>query len=107
MKNIIITLSFLCTTLVAQENFTLQQSLETGFKNSKEVRIAESCLKQADAKVDEIFAGRLPKIGFNASYVHLSDVPAFEVNLPVLPNPVKIQDVVLNTYNLISIKNSY
>jgi len=100
MKNILITLVFLSTALFAQQNFTLEQSLDSGLKNSKEIHIAESRLKQAEAKVDEIWSGRMPKFALSAAYAHLSDVPAFEVNLPILPNPVKIQDVVLNTYNI-------
>ncbi len=80
-------------------SLSLKESLEIGLQNSREVKIAESELKYSLASIDEIASQMLPQLSFNASYTRLSDVPPFEVSVPIFPSPIKIQDAILNNYN--------
>jgi outer membrane protein len=86
--------------LFPQHKFTLEESLQLGLKNSKNLKISRSKLMGSEAKITETTSQLLPKLSFTAGYTRLSDVPPFEVKLPIFPAPVKIQDVVLNNYSL-------
>jgi len=101
MKKAIILLILLgFANLFPQHKFTLEESLQLGLKNSKNLKISQSKLLGSEAKISETTSQLLPRLSFNASYTRLSDVPPFEVTLPIFPAPVKIQDVVLNNYSL-------
>lgn len=95
-------LLMLCAASIMGQNktFTLDESMATGLSNSKEIQIAESKLRAAEAQITEVGSQMLPQISFGANYTRLSDVPPFEVNVPISPNPIKIQDVILNNYGL-------
>ena len=100
MKKILILL-IISGTLIAQKNsYTLEESLRLGLKNSKETVIASSKHKSSLAAIDEVGSQMLPNLSFGAGYTRLSDIPAFEVSIPISPVPIKIQDPVLNAYTL-------
>lgn len=81
--------------------FTLQESIELGLKNSKDLKISKSKMISSDAKVSEVNSMFLPQLKFMANYTRLSDnVPPFEVMTPFLPTPIKISEPVINNYNL-------
>jgi outer membrane protein len=84
----------------SQQKLTLQQSLELAFKNSKEIKISNSKVISSSAKVDEVKSQYMPQLRLSANYTRLSDVPAFEVNLPFLTHPVTIADMILNNYTV-------
>lgn len=92
--------------IIAQNNvFTLEQSLEVGLKNSKEVKIAESKLTGSESKITEVSSQMLPQLSFSAKYIRLSDVPPFQVDVSFLPKPISLQETILNNYNFgISVK---
>ena len=101
MKKFLIVSLILTTGLWAQEKiFTLEESLETGLKNSKELKISQSKVISSDAKITEVGSQMLPLLSFTAGYTRLSDVPPFEVSVPVFPTPIKIQDVILDNYTM-------
>ena len=101
MKKLIIVLLALTTSLLAQEKiYTLEESLEIGLKNSKELKISQSKVISSDAKITEVGSQMLPRLSFTAGYTRLSDVPPFEVSVPLFPNPIKIQDVILDNYTM-------
>ena len=101
MKKFILILILVSQTLFAQEReLTLERSIEIGINNSKELRIANSRLKAAEAKVNEYESMFLPKISLSAGYSRLSDVKPFEVSIPFAPSPIKIQDAILDNYQL-------
>ena len=55
MKKFLIVSLILTTGLWAQEKiFTLEESLETGLKNSKELKISQSKVISSDAKITEV-----------------------------------------------------
>ena len=92
------------TNLISAQSIelTLEESLVIGLKNSKEMLIGKSKIAKSEAASKEIYSSSLPKISLNARYTKLSDVPPFEVNIPILPNPFTIQETYLNNYNLIA-----
>ena len=101
MSKILLVLLTIASLLPAQtKKLSLSKSLEIGLLNSREIKIAKSELEYSLASIDEITSQMLPQLSFNASYTRFSDVPPFEVNVPVFPTPIKIQDAILNNYNL-------
>ncbi|NOX64417.1 MAG: TolC family protein [Chlorobi bacterium] len=64
------------TSVLAQQNpLTLQESLEIGLKSSKEIKISESAVTSAEAKLTEISSNLYPQLSVGFNYNHLSDVP--------------------------------
>ena len=101
MKKAIILLILLgFADLFPQHKFTLEESLQLGLKNSKNLKISQSKLLGSEAKISETTSQLLPRLSLNTGYTRLSDIPPFEVKLPIFPAPVKIEDVVLNNYSL-------
>ena len=101
MRKLVLFIFIMMTGLSAQtRNLTLQESLEIGMKNSKDLKISHSKVIGSDAKVTEAGAQLLPQIKFGASYTRLSSIPPFEVSLPIFPAPIQISPVILNNYNL-------
>jgi len=99
-KAVILLILFGFADLFPQHKFSLEESLQLGLKNSKNLKISESKLLGSEAKISETTSQLLPRLSFNAGYTRLSDIPPFEVRLPIFPAPVKIEDVVLNNYSL-------
>ena len=101
MRKLLILQIIITTCLFAQsEKLTLEESLRIGLANSKEIKISQSKVIGSEALVSEAGSQMLPKLSFGASYVNLSDVPPFEVLVPISPTPIKIQDAILNNYSL-------
>lgn len=98
-KIIIIVLMFTSGLLGQTRKLNLKESIELGLKNSKELRLSQSKLKAADAKLTEAGSQLLPQLRFAAGYTRLSDVPPFQVQIPGAPFPIKISDVILDNYN--------
>ncbi len=101
MKKIIIAFLIGFVLINAQEKtFTLEESLQLGLSNSKQIKISEAQLKSSKAKVNEVGSKLLPRLSFGASYTRLSDVKPFSVNVPFSPTPITIQETILNNYQL-------
>lgn len=102
MEKIILLSLLMISVLYPQtQKLTLQESIELGLQNSKDLKISQSKLKSSEAKVSEVSSMFLPQLKFMANYTRLSDnVPPFEVTTPFSPVPIKISDPVLDNYNL-------
>jgi outer membrane protein len=101
MKRILLAMFLIASSAIGQDKaYTLEESIKFGLENSFEIKIANSELKYSLAKIDEVASQMLPQLSFNASYARFSDVPPFEVNVPISPAPIKIQDAILNNYSL-------
>lgn len=102
MKKIILLSLIMFSVLYPQnQKLTLQESIELGLQNSKNLKISQSKLNSSDAKVSEVNSMFLPQLKFMANYTRLSDnVPPFEVTTPFSPLPIRISDPVLDNYNL-------
>ncbi len=99
MKKFLILL-FATAIVLHGQKLTLRQSLDLGLKKSRGLKTLEIKEKIAEYQMKKILSRFFPKFVFNASYSRLSNVPPFEVSIPIMPNPLKIQDAFLNYYNL-------
>ena len=84
----------------AGRTLTLEECLNLGIDNSKELKISKSKISGADAKITEANSQLLPLLRFQATYQRLSNIPPFEVSVPIFPQPIQISPVILNNYNL-------
>ena len=55
-----------------QSKLTLEESVQIGLANSKLIKISESKVISADARVTEFTSQMLPKISFGAGYTYLN-----------------------------------
>lgn len=67
-----------------QSSLTLEKSLEIGLKSSKEIRLSESAVTSADAKLTEISSSLYPQLSVGFNFNHLSDVPV-QFSSPMFP----------------------
>lgn len=82
---------------------TLEEALKKGKESSRQLKIAESKISQANESVKEATSNRLPTLKFQGGYTRLSDVPVFSFTLPPpLGNgqPFTIAPVILDNYQL-------
>ena len=101
MKKLILIIFLFTGILYSQNNpLTLDESIQIGLKNSKDLIISKSKTRFANAKVSEVTSQMLPQLQFSASYARLSDITPFQVSVPFYSLPIKIQDPILNNYNL-------
>ena len=100
MKQIILIALLFSANIISQEKvFTLEESLELGLKNSKDLKISTSRLISSDAKITEVGSQMLPGLSLSASYTRLSEIPPFEIVTPLTPNPIRLYDIILDNYN--------
>ncbi|RPI71837.1 MAG: TolC family protein [Ignavibacteriales bacterium] len=85
--------------VLSGQQFTIEESIELGLKNSKDLKISGSKVSSSQAKISEVNSQMLPKLSLSASYTRLSDIPPFEIITPLSPNPIKLYDILLNNYN--------
>ena len=100
MKVIVIMFILFASSLFAQERvLTLQESLEIGLKNSKDLKISQSRVNYSDAKLSEINSQFLPQFKLFGNYTRLSDnIPAFEFTSPFFPNAIRVSEPLYNNY---------
>ena len=101
MKKIFLINLILCAMVFAQtKQFTLEESLELGLSNSKELKISQSKVTASNAKISEAGSMLLPKLSLSASYTRLSEVDPFQVSVPFSPVPIQIQESIFDNYGL-------
>ncbi|MBK7267073.1 MAG: TolC family protein [Ignavibacteriales bacterium] len=88
------------TTLVNAQKMSLEECIKRGLENSKSLSISNTNIARNEGLNNEISAAKLPQVKLFASYSRLSDVPNSEIKLPIMPNPVVLQEPILNSYNL-------
>ena len=99
-KAIIIFLISVTAVLGQTQKLTLSESLEIGLKNSKDLKISQAKEISSRAQVSAATSQMLPQLSFSGSYMRLSNIPPFEVSLPIFPKPIQISPVILDNYNL-------
>ena len=95
----IFTILYLCIVIfnADAQQLTLKESIESGLRNSKELIISKSRIISSEEKIREFGSQMLPQLKLSASYTRLSDIPPFQITVPISPNPIKISDPVLNS----------
>lgn len=79
---------------------TLDQAIQIGLEKSRGLHSSLMKVQYADSRSSEADALLLPSVKFNGAYARLSDVPASQVSLPFLAQPITLSPSVLNNYNL-------
>ncbi len=109
MKKFLIVLFMICPAVFGQTDsqnkqvrkLTLSQSIEIGFKNSKDLKISRAKLLSSKAEVTAATSQLLPQLNFNAGYMRLSNVPAFSIYLPpFIPKPITVMPVILDNWTM-------
>lgn len=102
MKSIpfLLMLVFCLTAHGIAEQISLDDCIQEALANNPTLHHSQARWEAADANATYAARQRLPQIGLQASYRHLSDVDPFEVDIP-LPNvgTVTISEPILNTYS--------
>ena len=90
MKKLIFLLIIAGNLFAQQSGLTLEESVEIGLRNSKLIKISESKVLSADAKVTEFTSQMLPKISFGAGYTYMNLNKPSE--LAIGPVPIKVNN---------------
>ena len=94
MKKIIfISLVFFVILSAQDKKLTLEESLQIGLGNSRQIKISESLLRSSDEKVTEYASQMLPKLSLSAGYTYMNLNEPTEIGLGPFPTPVKIRSI--------------
>jgi outer membrane protein TolC len=91
MKRIII-ISLLSIVVLFPQNkkLTLEECLQTGLQNSRQLKISESVLRSSDEKVTEFTSQMLPKLSLSAGYTYMNLNHPTELGFG--PVPIKVMN---------------
>ena len=79
---------------------SLDEAIAQGLEASRFLHASRMRVESQAARSREIKAGRLPAVRLGGGYARLSEVPPFEVNLPILPNPIVVTQNYFNNFSL-------
>jgi len=79
---------------------SLEEALAAGLESNPGLHASRLELEAAAARSREIAAGRLPSFKFGGGYSRLSQVPDFQVTLPISPDPIVVSQSYFNNFNL-------
>ncbi len=79
---------------------SLEEALAIGIESSPGLNASRLELEAAASKSREIAAGRLPALKFGGGYARLSEVPDFQVTLPISPDPITVSRSYFDNFNL-------
>lgn len=86
---------------IAQQKLelSLDDAVRLSFDKSKALHASLMKVQYADAKAAETGAQMFPSVKFNGGYTKLSDIPAAQVSLPILPTPITLSPSIVNNYS--------
>ncbi len=79
---------------------TLDEAIAAGLERSPALHASRMKAESSTARAREVAAGRLPSLKLGAGYTRLSEVPPFQVTLPISPNPIVVSQSYFNNYNM-------
>jgi outer membrane protein len=79
---------------------SLEEAIAAGLEASPGLHASRMKVESTAAKSREIEAGRLPSLKLGGGYTRLSEVPPFEVTLPISPNPIVVSRNYFNNFSL-------
>jgi outer membrane protein len=79
---------------------SLEEAIAAGLEASPGLHASRMKVESTAAKSREVEAGRLPSLKFGGGYTRLSEVPPFEVTLPISPNPIVVSRNYFNNFSL-------
>jgi len=86
--------------LAQKRPLSLEEAIAAGLEASPGLHASRMKVDSTAAKSREIEAGRLPSLKFGGGYTRLSEVPPFEVTLPISPNPIVVSQNYFNNFSL-------
>ena len=81
-----------------RRRLTIEECIDLGVNASKGLHASGMRVAASEAKAKEANAARLPTLKFGAGYTRLSQVPPFEVSLPILPTKFVVSQNYFNNY---------
>jgi outer membrane protein len=79
---------------------SLEEAISAGLEASPGLHASRMKVESSAAKTREIAAARLPSLKLGGGYTRLSEVPDFQVTLPISPNPITVSQSYFNNFNL-------
>lgn len=90
MKKIIFISLILSVIQFAQtKKLTIEESLQIGLQNSRQIKISESVLRSSDEKITEYSSQMLPKLSLSAGYTYMNLNDPAEIGFGPFPMEVK------------------
>ncbi len=83
-------------TWAQKKTLSLDEALAAGLQTSPGLHASQQRVDASAAKAREIAAGRMPSLKFGGGYTRLSEVPPFEVTLPIFPSPIVVSQNYFN-----------
>jgi outer membrane protein len=83
-----------------QKSLSLDEAISAGLEASPALHASRMRVEASAARAREIAAGRLPSLKLGAGYTRLSEVPPFEVTLPISPDPIVVSPAYFNNWSL-------
>jgi outer membrane protein TolC len=87
-RSIIISLLLAAALLPQNKKLTLEECLQTGLQNSRQIKISESVLRSSDEKISEFTSQMLPKLSLSAGYTYMNLNDPTELGFG--PAPIKV-----------------
>ncbi len=78
---------------------SLDEAVRLSFDKSKYLHASMMKVQYADAKAGETGTILLPSVKFNGGYTKLSNIPAAQVSLPILPAPITLSPSIVDNYS--------
>jgi outer membrane protein len=79
---------------------SLDEAIAAGLEASPALHASRMKAESSAARTREVAAARLPSFRLGAGYTRLSEVPPFEVTLPISPTPIVVSQNYFNNWNL-------
>ncbi|MEN6559924.1 MAG: TolC family protein [Acidobacteriota bacterium] len=93
-------LAFPLAGLAQTRSLTLDEAVAAGLDASPALHASRMRAESSAARAREVAAARLPAVRLGAGYTRLSEVPDFQVTLPISPNPIVVSQSYFNNWNL-------
>ncbi|MCU0244598.1 MAG: TolC family protein [Acidobacteria bacterium] len=87
-------------TAAERRPLSLDEAVAAGLAASPALHASRMKVEASAARAREVAAGRLPAFRLGAGYTRLSEVPPFQVTLPVSPVPIVVSQNYFNNWNL-------
>ncbi|MGE5741693.1 MAG: TolC family protein, partial [Candidatus Aminicenantes bacterium RBG_16_66_30] len=83
-----------------KKSLSLDEAIAAGLEASPALHASRMKAESSSARARELAAGRLPSFKLGAGYTRLSEVPPFQVTLPISPDPIVVSQNYFNNWNL-------
>lgn len=87
-RSIIISLLLVAALFSQNKKMTIEECLQTGLQNSRQIKISESVLRSSDEKVTEFTSQMLPRLSLSAGYTYMNLNNPTELGFG--PVPIKV-----------------